>query len=59
MPRKERLHSLTTLLLPALSRAKTAADNVVCLNNLQQQAIRFPLYAADTGVSGVYRVYRV
>ena len=38
---------LAALLLPVLSKAKMAAQNVACLNNLQQLELCFHLYAAD------------
>lgn len=40
---------LASLLLPALSRAKQAVDNTVCVNNLRQQAIGLMLYVSDFG----------
>ena len=40
---------LAALLLPALSRAKRAGNNVVCENNLRQQGIGLQLYADDSG----------
>jgi prepilin-type N-terminal cleavage/methylation domain-containing protein/prepilin-type processing-associated H-X9-DG protein len=38
---------LAALLLPALSRAKLAADNAVCRNNLRQQSIGLALYVDE------------
>src|SRR5439155_1735984 len=40
---------LAALLLPALSRAKQAAENAVCLNNLRQQGIGLAMYVGDFG----------
>jgi prepilin-type N-terminal cleavage/methylation domain-containing protein/prepilin-type processing-associated H-X9-DG protein len=45
---------LAALLLPALSRAKIAANNVVCMNNLRQQGIGLQMYADDFGVYPAY-----
>jgi prepilin-type processing-associated H-X9-DG protein/prepilin-type N-terminal cleavage/methylation domain-containing protein len=41
---------LAALLLPALSRAKQAADNALCRSNLRQQGIGLALYVGDFGV---------
>jgi len=38
---------LAAMLLPVLSKAKMAAQNVSCLNNLKQLQLCFHLYAAD------------
>jgi len=38
---------LAALLLPVLSRAKVAAKNVACLNNLKQLQLCFQLYVTD------------
>ena len=38
---------LAALLLPVLSRAKIAAQNIACLNNLKQLQFCFHLYVAD------------
>ena len=38
---------LAALLLPALSRAKTAAQGATCLNHLKQWGMATHLYAAD------------
>jgi prepilin-type N-terminal cleavage/methylation domain-containing protein len=38
---------LAALLLPALTRSKSAAQGVVCLNNLSQLTKAFYLYTAD------------
>lgn len=38
---------LASLLLPALSRSKTKADNAACVNNLRQLGIATRLYAED------------
>jgi prepilin-type processing-associated H-X9-DG protein len=47
---------LAALLLPALSHARVAANNVVCLNNLRQQELGLQMYADDTGVYPPYIV---
>src|SRR2546423_15310777 len=41
---------LASLLLPALSRGKQAAENAVCRSNLRQQGIGLALYVNDLGV---------
>jgi prepilin-type N-terminal cleavage/methylation domain-containing protein/prepilin-type processing-associated H-X9-DG protein len=38
---------LAALLLPALSKAKSTAQNIACLNNLKQLELCWHLYAAD------------
>jgi prepilin-type N-terminal cleavage/methylation domain-containing protein len=38
---------LAAMLLPALSRAKTRAQRIACLNNVKQQAYAFHMYAND------------
>ena len=38
---------LAALLLPALGRAKLAADNTVCRNNLRQYAVALSCYVGD------------
>jgi prepilin-type N-terminal cleavage/methylation domain-containing protein/prepilin-type processing-associated H-X9-DG protein len=38
---------LAALLLPALSRAKQAADNAVCQSNLRQQGIGLAMYVTE------------
>ena len=38
---------LAALLLPALSRAKSSAQRIVCLNNLKQISLGIHLYAGD------------
>ncbi len=38
---------LATMLLPALSRAKSAADSAACKNNLRQQAMGLVMYVND------------
>jgi prepilin-type N-terminal cleavage/methylation domain-containing protein/prepilin-type processing-associated H-X9-DG protein len=40
---------LAALLLPALNRAKSAADSAVCKSNLRQIGLAISAYAADTG----------
>lgn len=40
---------LAALLLPALSRARIAADNTVCRNNLRQYAVALEMYLGDFG----------
>jgi prepilin-type N-terminal cleavage/methylation domain-containing protein/prepilin-type processing-associated H-X9-DG protein len=40
---------LAALLLPALSRARLAADNTVCRNNLRQYALALAMYVDDYG----------
>src|SRR5690242_18325108 len=41
---------LASLLLPALSRAKKAANLTVCRNNVRQLALAMNLYVVDSGV---------
>jgi len=41
---------LAALLLPALSKAKSAADSATCKNNLRQWALGLSMYVGDTGV---------
>lgn len=41
------LSILASLLLPALARAKTKAQNTVCVNNLRQLGVATRLYAED------------
>jgi prepilin-type N-terminal cleavage/methylation domain-containing protein/prepilin-type processing-associated H-X9-DG protein len=41
---------LAALLLPALGRAKTTANRVMCASNLRQQGIGLALYVDDHGV---------
>ncbi|MBU6401465.1 MAG: DUF1559 domain-containing protein, partial [Verrucomicrobia bacterium] len=41
---------LAALLLPALSRAKAAADSAVCKNNLRQIGLAISSYVQDTGI---------
>ena len=38
---------LVSVLLPALNRARTQAQNAICQANLHQWALVFDLYAAD------------
>ena len=45
---------LAALLLPTLGRAKRAANNAVCMNNLRQQGIGLQMYADDTSVFPTY-----
>ena len=40
---------LAALLLPALSRAKGAADSAMCQSNLRQQGIGLAMYVTDFG----------
>jgi prepilin-type N-terminal cleavage/methylation domain-containing protein/prepilin-type processing-associated H-X9-DG protein len=40
---------LAALLLPALSKAKTKAQGIACLNNLRQMMLGWRLYADDNG----------
>lgn len=40
---------LAALLLPALGRAKVAANKAVCMNNLRQQGIALAMYVDDFG----------
>ncbi|MDA1273432.1 MAG: prepilin-type N-terminal cleavage/methylation domain-containing protein [Verrucomicrobia bacterium] len=41
---------LASLLLPALTRARSAADSTACRSNLRQLTIAIRLYTDDTGV---------
>jgi len=45
---------LAALLLPALNRAKLAADSAVCRSNLRQQEIGLAVYASDFGAYPPY-----
>lgn len=45
---------LASLLLPALSRAKQAADDTVCRNNLRQQGLGLAMYVGDFKVYPPY-----
>jgi len=47
---------LAALLLPALGRAKIAANNAVCVSNLRQQGIGLTMYVDDFGAYPPYRV---
>ena len=40
---------LAGLLLPALSRAKSKARNIQCINNVRQLGLGFYMYVNDTG----------
>jgi len=40
---------LAALLLPALARAKRAAQRATCLSNLKQQGVAWRLYLDDNG----------
>ncbi len=40
---------LAALLLPALTRSKSKADSLTCVNNLRQLTIAWQLYAEDNG----------
>jgi prepilin-type N-terminal cleavage/methylation domain-containing protein len=42
---------LAAMLLPALSRTKSQAQSIACLNNLKQLQLCFHLYAADNNDS--------
>jgi len=47
---------LASLLLPALSRAKTAAHSAVCKSNLRQLGLALHLYVSDSGLyPGFYK----
>ena len=41
---------LAAMLLPALQRARERARQMVCINNLKQWAVIWPVYAQDAGV---------
>lgn len=41
---------LASLLLPALSAAKTKAQSIQCVNNVRQLGLSFALYVADQGL---------
>src|ERR1700751_2840156 len=45
---------LAAMLLPALSRAKSKAQSIYCLNNLKQLNISYKTYQADNGGVGVW-----
>jgi prepilin-type N-terminal cleavage/methylation domain-containing protein/prepilin-type processing-associated H-X9-DG protein len=45
---------LAALLLPALSRAKSAADSAVCKNNLRQLTLGMTMYVQQTGTFPYY-----
>jgi prepilin-type processing-associated H-X9-DG protein/prepilin-type N-terminal cleavage/methylation domain-containing protein len=47
---------LASLLLPGLSRAKAAADSIVCKNNLRQQGIGLQMYLNDRHVFPSYPI---
>ena len=49
---------LASLLLPALSRAKQAADNAVCRSNLRQQGIGLAMHVGDFGAYPVFAAPR-
>jgi prepilin-type N-terminal cleavage/methylation domain-containing protein len=40
---------LAAMLLPALSRAKTKAQQIKCVSNVKQLTLVFAMYANDTG----------
>ncbi len=40
---------LASMLLPALSKARAAAQNIKCINNFKQQGLAFELYCNDNG----------
>jgi prepilin-type processing-associated H-X9-DG protein len=48
---------LAALLLPALSRARSAADAVVCRSNVHQISLATHLYVGDTKVYPVFATY--
>jgi prepilin-type N-terminal cleavage/methylation domain-containing protein len=41
---------LAALLLPALSRAKTKAQSVACINNVRQLGLAYAMYVGDHGI---------
>jgi prepilin-type N-terminal cleavage/methylation domain-containing protein len=45
---------LAAMLLPALNRARTAAENTQCRNNLRQWGIAIPTYIGDFGAYPPY-----
>ncbi|HTI98889.1 MAG TPA: type II secretion system protein [Dongiaceae bacterium] len=45
---------LASLLLPALSKAKTKAQGISCLNNTKQLTLAWTMYAGDNGGHFVY-----
>lgn len=45
---------LASLLLPALNRAKSAADRAVCQNNLRQLGLGLRMYVGDGGFYPIY-----
>lgn len=49
---------LASLLLPSLSRARSAAHNTVCQNNLRQLSIGVALYVTDHGYYPMHAFYR-
>ena len=40
---------LASMLLPALSKARAAAQNIKCINNFKQQGLAFELYCNENG----------
>jgi prepilin-type N-terminal cleavage/methylation domain-containing protein len=48
---------LAALLLPALSRAKAAADTTFCKNNLHQQGIALNMYVIDYKAYPLYYIH--
>lgn len=47
---------LASLLLPALSRARAAADRAVCISNLRQIGIGLSLYVEEQGGYPIARI---
>ena len=48
---------LAAMLLPALSRAKTKAQEISCLNNTKQISLANSIYVADNGGKHVWQYY--
>src|SRR5690349_9587872 len=47
---------LASLLLPTLSRARTKADGIVCVNNLRQIGLAMMSYVGDSGAYPIAEV---